>query len=71
MDDFWKEKKVKKTVNIKLVIVSIIIVAVIAGIITTIILYINNTDFRGWIDKYILKKEITEADTVIIDLRRR
>lgn len=71
MDNVNEEIGKRKRKKIKRSIIITIIVIIIASIATSIVLYINNIDFRNWIDKFILKKEITEEDAVIIDFRRR
>ncbi len=59
-----KEKKLNKK---KVIIVSLIILAII-GIIITISFYISEKQFREWIDVHILRKNITEEDISVINL---
>lgn len=66
MVDFWKEpdKKInkKKLIIISIVIILIIIIAIIIAI------YMNNKTARHWIDKYILKKELTQNNLANIEI---
>jgi hypothetical protein len=71
MENQIGEKKVKKKFKKKVLILSIIILVLIIANITSILLYINNDEFRDWADKYILRKEITEDDAIILELRRK
>lgn len=71
MNNLLGENKPKTKINKKILILSIIILILIIGIITSILLYTKNENFRNWVDKYILRKEITEQDTVIMELRRK
>lgn len=71
MNDLMGEKKRTKKINKKMLVLSIVILILIIGIITTILLYIKNEDFRNWADKYILRKEITEDDAINIEIRRK
>lgn len=66
MVDFWKEpdKKInkKKLIIISIVIICIIIIAIIIAI------YMNNKTARHWIDKYVLKKELTQNNLANIEI---
>lgn len=67
MKDFWVEPKQKK-VNKKKVIISIIIAIVVISLITICIIYANNKDVRGWIDKNIFQKEKTQNNLPSIEI---
>ena len=57
MIDFWKEQngeKIDKRKIIIAIIISILVIAIIAVIVT----YIYNKEARMWIDKNVLRKEI-------------
>ena len=60
----YQEKKLNKKKLIKTIIVgtSILVFIIVFAI------YIGNAEFRGWIDKYILRKEITESTGSIISI---
>lgn len=63
LETFKERKKHKKMVNITIIVFIAVIVLVIAS------LYIANRGFRTFVDKYLLRKEISEdhANTLIID----
>ena len=67
MKDFWEEPKEKKINKKKIImtIITLIIVAAIAGITIT---YINNKEARTWIDKNILQKEKTQNNLTSIEI---
>ena len=54
----------KKTFIIKL----IIIILLVAFVITTIVLYLKNEQFRNILDKYLFQKEIKENDVPFIEI---
>ena len=55
MKDFWEEPKEKK-INKKKIIITIITLIIVAAIAGITITYINNKEARTWIDKNILQK---------------
>lgn len=69
MNNLNEEKKPQKRINKKILALSIVILLLIVTSITVVIVYINNDNFRNWADKYILRKEITEENTFIIEMR--
>lgn len=67
MIDFWKEQneeKIDKRKIIITIIISILVIAIIAVIVT----YIYNKEARMWIDKNVLRKEISQNNLPIIEL---
>lgn len=67
MKDFWKEQIEKKLDKKRIIILSsIIVLAIILCII--IALYINNESARNWIDRNILRKEISQKNLLNIEL---
>lgn len=67
MKDFWIEKKEKK-INKRKIFISIIVAIVLVFILTIIIIYNVNTDFKRWMDKTILNKEVFQDTATIIEL---
>lgn len=65
--DDYKEEKTKK-LNKKKLVKTIIITLVIIAIIVLFALYIGNEEFRGFIDRYVLQKEITQDTGNIIQI---
>ena len=63
----YKENPPKK-LNKKKLIKSIIIVLLITVAIVLFSMYIGSGEFRGWTDKYIFGKEMTENTGAIIDI---
>lgn len=69
MKDFWEEQPIeKKTINKKKIIISIIILVIVAVLGTVIGVYLNNDDFREWIDKNIFRKEVMQDNVTTIEL---
>lgn len=66
LDDYRKEDE--KKLNKKKVIKTTVIVLTIVISIILFSFYVANSDFRGWIDKYIFGKEITENTGHIIEI---
>lgn len=62
------DKSPKKQLNKKKIIKLIIIIIAIILFITMIILYIKNTSFRDFFDKYIFRKEVYENNLDVITL---
>lgn len=67
MKDYWEEKHTKKVNKKKTIFISVVI-AIILFIIVIFLIYINNSNFRTWFDKNILRKEITNQNLPIIEL---
>ena len=67
MGDFWKERE-KKKINKKKITIAIILLILIVVFAVTSIIYINNKDARGWIDKNILQKEKTQNNLPSIEI---
>ena len=65
--DNYRDKPPKK-LNIKKVIKISTIFIILTMIILLFSFYIGNEEFRGWIDKYIFRKEITENTGAIIEV---
>ena len=70
LKDFWIEPQSKKINKKKIFISSLVLVCVIV-IITIILLYINNLNFREMVDKNILRKEVKQDKLPIIELSDR
>ena len=69
MKDFWEEQPIeKKTINKEKIIISIIILVIVAVLGTVIGVYLNNDDFREWIDKNIFRKEVMQDKVTTIEL---
>lgn len=58
----------KKIMNKNKIIISILIAILIILIITLIAIYSINTDFRKWIDKNVLRKEVMQDTVATIEL---
>ncbi|MCI8654699.1 MAG: hypothetical protein HFJ48_02330 [Clostridia bacterium] len=67
MEDFLKEEQPRK-LNVKKVIILILIIVAIIFVTTVIYLYTENESFRKWVDNEILPKEVTQGNTVEIEL---
>lgn len=67
MEDFWKEIQPKK-LNVKKIIILVAIILLIISVITMVIFYINNEQFRRWVDNEVLPKEIHQGNTVKLQL---
>lgn len=61
-EDVPKKLNKKKVVKTSVILFCIVVIMVLFG------LYIGNSAFRGWIDKYIFGKEITENTGAIIEV---
>ena len=70
MKDFWKETSEQKTkkINKKKIIISVIILILIIALVTISLVYVKNKNARNWIDKNILRKEITQNNLPTIEL---
>ncbi len=66
LDDYRKEEK--KQINKKKVTQSILLLCALVTIAILFSVYVANAEFRGWIDKYIFGKEITENTGPIIEV---
>ena len=66
LDDYKKEKK--KKLNKKKLVKTIVIAITIIVLIVLAAFYIGNEKFRGFIDRYVLRKEITENTGNIIQI---
>lgn len=64
------ENKISKTLNKRKAIIAIIIFLIILGIIILGAVYITNSNFRNIIDTNIFRKNITESNTVIIEIQK-
>lgn len=67
MKDFWEDTTKKKINKKKIIILTVILVLLIA-IIATIVIYTNNRNVRGWIDRNILRKEVMQDKVTTINL---
>lgn len=65
--DDYKEGETKK-LNKKKLIKTIIAIVIMILLIILVALYIGNVEFRGFIDRYVLQKEITENTGNIIQI---
>ena len=70
MKDFWNEQNnpVKKINKKKLAIIIIILILLIISI-TLSIIYVKNEQFRDWVDKNILRKEISQENLPSIEIK--
>ena len=69
MKNFWKdEEKINKQINKKKIIILVSIVILVVAIATIAIVYAKNKQARNWIDKNILRKEITQNNLPTIEL---
>ncbi len=67
MKDYWKEKETKK-ISKKRIIYIIIIIILIIAIGAFIATYVQNKEFREWVDTNILQKEVSQDKLAIIDI---
>ena len=68
MKDYWNDKASSKKLNKKKLSITIYIFILIIILIVLACLYISSQGFRNWIDKNILRKEITQNNVSTIDL---
>ena len=68
MKDYWIEPK-EKSLNKKKIIMLIVILILTISITTITIIYINNRDFREWMDKNLFRKEILQDNATIIEVK--
>ena len=72
MKDVWmepeREPNYKKINKKKIGIITVLILAIVLAIVT-IGVYYTNQQTRGWIDKYIFRKEILQDKATTIDLK--
>lgn len=68
LKDYWIEPEIKKVNKKKIFISTIIIILLITSIILMLI-YINNNEFRTWIDKNIFRKEVKQDNVTTIELK--
>lgn len=69
MKDFWEEPQEKK-INKKKIIISVILIILVITLTTIFIVYVNNREFRNWVDKNILRKEVLENNVNTIELQQ-
>ena len=63
-----REDNSKKKVNRKKLAIIIVIAILVAIIAIGIIIYTSNREFRNFMDKYILRKDITNENVAVIDI---
>ena len=68
MRDFWKEPETKK-INKKKIIFTVIIGVILISVITTMIIYVKNRQFREWFDTVILRKEVNQDKLATIEIK--
>ena len=68
MKDYWSDEKSIKKLNKKKLSITIYIFLIIIVLAILFSLYLSSQSFRNWVDKNILKKEITQNDVATIDL---
>ena len=68
MRDFWKEPETKK-INKKKIIFTAIIGVILISVITTMIIYVKNRQFREWFDTVILRKEVNQDKLATIEIK--
>lgn len=72
MKDIWKEYEpnlVFKRINRKKIIITTIVVTVIVLVGIAVGTYCTNEAVRGWIDKFIFRKEVLQDSVATIDLK--
>lgn len=62
------EDNSKKKVNRRKLVIIIVIAILVAIIAIGIIIYTSNREFRNFMDKYILRKDITNENVAVIDI---
>jgi len=69
MKDFWEEEPVKENkLNKRKLIICIIIALILLFVLIMVILYNTSYDFRNWMDKNVLNKEVLQDSTNVIEL---
>ena len=58
----------KKKINKKRLAILIVITILVLAIITTIAAYTSNKEFRNFMDRHILQKDITDENVAVIDI---
>ena len=72
MKDIWKEYEPNlgfKRINRKKIIITTIVVTVIVLVGIAVGKYCTNEEVRGWIDKFIFRKEVLQDSVATIDLK--
>ena len=72
MKDIWKEYEPNlgfKRINRKKIIITTIVVTVIVLVGIAVGTYCTNEAVRGWIDKFIFRKEVLQDSVATIDLK--
>ena len=70
MKDFWNEQNnTAKKINKKKLAIIIVISIILIIIITISIVYAKNEQFRDWIDKNVLRKEISQENLPSIEIK--
>ena len=67
MKDFWSEQPEIKKVNRRKIIIIILISILVVSIVTAVIIYFVNLQFREWIDINIFQKETFKDDVAVIN----
>ena len=68
MKDYWEEQEIKK-INKKKVTISCIVGTLLVIFIIVGFFYIKNLNFREWVDKNILRKEVSQDKLATIELK--
>lgn len=68
MKDYWSDKPPIKKLNKKKLSITIYIFLMIIVLAVLFSLYLSSQNFRNWVDKNILRKEITQNNVTTIDL---
>lgn len=69
MKDFWAEGlQNHRKGKIKKVILLIIVLLIFIALMALISIYFMNYEFRQWCDEKVLRKEILQEDTVMIEI---
>lgn len=69
MNDFWAEGlQDQRKGKLRKIIILVIILLIIIAIFTLIGIYFFNMNFRNWCDENILRKQLLQKDTAVIEL---
>ena len=63
-----KEYQIQRELNIRKIIITVIVIALVLAVIIIFSLYIAEQNFRKWVDINVLRKDISSESTAAIDL---
>ncbi|MCI8470253.1 MAG: hypothetical protein HFJ35_01965 [Clostridia bacterium] len=68
MIDNWKEN-IKEKATPKTIVITVIIVVILIVLLVIAIIYYNNIEMREWVDKNIFRKEVSQDNVSMIEIK--